>query len=53
MANFHFHPEWDDYFATRKTAAKARKELDSLFGGILGKQSVFGQQPALEESRAS
>ena len=48
-----FHPEWDDYFATRKTAAKARKELDTLFGGILGKQSVCGQQPALEESRAS
>ena len=48
-----FHPEWDDYFAARKTATKARKELDSLFGGTLGKQSVCGQQPALEKSRAS
>ena len=48
-----FHPEWDDNFAARKTATKARKELDSLFGGTLGKQSVCGQQPALEASRAS
>ena len=48
-----FQPEWDDYFAARKKATKARKELDSLFGGTLGKQSVCGQQPALEASRAS
>ena len=48
-----FHPEWDQYFATRKLAAKTRKELDTLFGGTLGKQSVCGKQPALEGSRAS
>ena len=47
-----FHPEWDLYFAERKLAAKTRKELDSLFDGTLGKQSVCGQQPALERSRA-
>jgi len=48
-----FHPEWDRYFATRKLAAKTRKELDTLFGGTLGKQSACGKQPALVESRAS
>ena len=47
-----FHPEWDLYFAERKLTAKTRKELDSLFDGTLGKQSVCGQQLALERSRA-
>ncbi len=32
---------------------KKKKELDTLFGGTLGKQSVCGKQPALEKSRAS
>ena len=48
-----FHPEWDHYFAERKTAAKIRRELDTRFGGTLGKQSVRGKLPALEESKAS
>ena len=48
-----FHPDWDLYFAERKHAAKTRKELDTLFGGTIGKQSVCGKQPVLEESRAS
>ena len=48
-----FHPEWDSYFAKRKSAAKTRKELDTLFGGTLGKQRVCGEKPALETSRAS
>lgn len=46
-----FHPEWDSYFAERKLSAKNRRELDTLFGGTFGKQSVRDGLPALEESR--
>ena len=48
-----FHSDWDSYFAGRKSTAKIRRELETRFGGTLGKQSVRGKQPALEESRAS
>ena len=41
-----FHPEWDHYFAERKTAVKIRRELDTRFGGTLGKQSVRGKKAA-------
>ena len=48
-----FHPDWDQYFANRKSTAKIRREFDTLFGGTVGKQSVRGELPVLEESRAS
>ena len=48
-----FHPEWDAYFAKRKLTGKTQRKLDTFFGGTLGKQSVRGTQPALEESKAS
>ena len=48
-----FHPDWDPYFAGRKHTAKIRRELDTRFGGTIGKQSVRSGSPALEESRAS
>ena len=48
-----FHPEWDADFAQRKITAKTQRKLDTFFGDTLGKQSVRGTQPALEESRAS
>ena len=48
-----FHPDWDQYFAERKQTAKIRRELDTRFGGTVGKQSVRSGSPALEGSRAS
>lgn len=48
-----FHPDWDLYFAKRKQTAKIRRELDTHFGGTVGKQSVRSGSPALEGSRAS
>ena len=48
-----FHPDWDPYFAERKHTAKIRRELDTRFGGTIGKQSVRSGSPALEEFRAS
>ena len=48
-----FHPDWDQYFAKRKQTAKIRRELDTCFGGTVGKQSVRSGSPALEGSRAS
>ena len=48
-----FHPDWDPYFAKRKQTAKIRRELDTRFGGTVGKQSVRSGLPALEGFRAS
>ncbi len=48
-----FHPEWDHYFSARKFPVRIRRELDTRYGGTLGKQNVHGKQPVLDESKAS